>query len=290
MFENSAATDLLIGRSTIRQRILALLVSDPAIRLHLREIQRRAGTSPGTASRELAKLVGAGLIEREAEGAQVYFRASDSPLAAMMRSLLILGPAPAGALPRPRRLPRPESNTGAGERPSSTIESPTEPGAGRDDSSAEPATEAVVAEPAQPRIFRPTDPGAVRSAWSIVPDLRADPPADHVHSADPVGIQIARRLAQSLESLYAETDRLRGIYLYGDRAAGPARADSDVETLIVLDRVDHYGADLERTSHLYSALSYEQKLIVSRVFVSESDWLNGTDGSMAAVRAEAVEI
>jgi predicted nucleotidyltransferase len=123
-----------------------------------------------------------------------------------------------------------------------------------------------------------------------VPDLRADPPADHVHSADPVGIQIARRLAQSLESLYAETDRLRGIYLYGDRAAGRARTDSDVETLIVLDRVDHYGADLERTSHLYSALSHEQKLIVSRVFVSESDWLNGTDGSMAAVRAEAVEI
>lgn len=289
MFENRPATDLLIGRSTIRQRILALLVSDPAIRLHLREIQRRAGTSPGTASRELAKLVGAGLIEREAEGAQVYFRASASPLAAMMRSLLIIAPAPTQGLPRPRRLPRPKSNVQTEERTNSTIESPTEPGAGPDDSSAEPAT-AAVAEPAQPRIFRPTDPDAVRSAWSIVPDLRADPPAGHVRSADPVGVQIARRLAQSLESLYAEGDRLRGVYLYGARAAGPARADSDVETLIVLDRVDHYGADLERTSHIYSALSHEQKLIVSRVFVSESDWLNGTDGSMAAVRAEAVEI
>jgi len=93
MFENRPATDLLIGRSTIRQRILALLVSDPATRLHLREIQRRAGTSPGTASRELAKLVGAGLIEREAEGAQVYFQASATPRAIGYAASTFTGPA-----------------------------------------------------------------------------------------------------------------------------------------------------------------------------------------------------
>jgi DNA-binding transcriptional ArsR family regulator len=290
MFENRCVADILIGRSSIRQRILALLVSDPTIRLHLREIQRRAGTSPGTASRELAKLVAAGVIEREAEGAQVYFRAASSPLAALMRSLLILAPAPAQGIPQPRRVPRAKSNAQTGERTSSTIESPTEPATKSDSSSAERATAAATAEPTQPRVFRPTDPGAVRSAWSIVPDLRADPPARQVHIADPVGIQIARPLAESLDSLYAESGRLRGIYLYGARAAGPARDDADVETLIVLDRVDHYGADLERTSHLYSALSHELKLVVSRVFVSESDWLNGTNSSLAAVRTEAVEI
>ena len=110
MFENIPIADLTIGRSTVRQRILALLMSESAGRLHLREIQRRAGTSPGTASRELGKLVAAGLIEREAEGAQVYFRASDSPFAAMMRSLLIITPVAADELPRPKRLPRPRSS------------------------------------------------------------------------------------------------------------------------------------------------------------------------------------
>ena len=76
MFENSALVDLAVGRSSVRQRLLALLMDESCGRLHLRELQRRAATSPGTASRELAKLVAAGLIEREAEGSQVYFRAS----------------------------------------------------------------------------------------------------------------------------------------------------------------------------------------------------------------------
>ena len=73
-------------------------------RLHLREIQRRAGTSPGTASRERAKLVAAGLVEREAEGNQVYFRASTSPFATMLRSLLV-------AMPDPEFKPRPKPVT-----------------------------------------------------------------------------------------------------------------------------------------------------------------------------------
>ena len=92
VFENNPVAELAVGRSTVRRRILALLIADPAARLHLREIQRRAGTSPGTASRELTKLVSAGLIEREAEGNQVYFRGSASPFATMLRSLLLTAP------------------------------------------------------------------------------------------------------------------------------------------------------------------------------------------------------
>ena len=283
MFENIPLADLAMGRSTVRQRILALLMSEPSERLHLREIQRRANTSPGTASRELAKLVAAGLIEREAEGAQVYFRASASPFAAMMRSLLIIVPAPADGSPRPRRLPRPKTNAPTVQRAAST--------AGAADTVIEAATiDEPPTETAPPRVFRPKEPDAIKSAWSTVPDLTAELPAEQPRIADPIGLEIARRLAESVESLYAESRRLRGIYLYGDRAAGPTRADADVETLIVLDRVDHYGADLERTSHLCAALSHELKLIVSRIFVSESDWLHRTDGSLPAIRAGALEL
>lgn len=91
MNENGAAdpTSLLLGRSRVRRAILALLIEGRQGRLHLREIQRRVGTSPGTAARELERLVAAGLLEREAEGRQVYFHARrDAPLFEPVRDLV----------------------------------------------------------------------------------------------------------------------------------------------------------------------------------------------------------
>jgi len=86
--EDADLADLALGRSQVRRHILRLLGSVPAGRLHLREIARRVETSPGTASRELGRLVAAGLAEREAEGNQVYFRASGSRLATTLGALL----------------------------------------------------------------------------------------------------------------------------------------------------------------------------------------------------------
>ena len=79
----------LLGRSEIRQRILRLMVDAPVVRLHLREIARRAFTSAGTAARELRRLEEAGLIVREREGSQVYFRTrTESPLYPPVRALV----------------------------------------------------------------------------------------------------------------------------------------------------------------------------------------------------------
>ena len=113
-------------------------------------------------------------------------------------------------------------------------------------------------------------------------------PAARVAKADPFGLRIAGRLAESIRETYG--DSLRGFYLYGMRALGPAPAETDVETVVVLAKVDHYGAELERTSHICSALSHEMNLVVSRIFVSEADWNGGPDGVMPAVRAEAVAV
>jgi DNA-binding transcriptional ArsR family regulator len=88
MTENMIAAGLALGRSSIRWRILDVLMAQPELRLHLREIQRRARTSPGTASRELGRLVSAGLVEREAEGNQVYFRLDTSPFALAFLALV----------------------------------------------------------------------------------------------------------------------------------------------------------------------------------------------------------
>jgi hypothetical protein len=81
----------LLGRSRIRQGLLRRLYEAPLGRLHLRELARGAHTSAGTAARELARLTAMGLVAREHEGAQVYFRANTaSPLYPTVRDLVRL--------------------------------------------------------------------------------------------------------------------------------------------------------------------------------------------------------
>jgi DNA-binding transcriptional ArsR family regulator len=271
MSENNLALDLAVGRSSVRQRILVLLMDETAGRLHLREIQRRAGTSPGTASRELARLVATGLIDREAEGNQVYFRASASPIAAMLRTVLLAMPAQQRP-ERPQRVPR----AGSGAK-------------------APPVADAAAVDSALPLTApAPTDslaPAVLVDASAALgqpPRVMRPGPAARSARADPLGLRIAGRLAQSIREIYG--DALKGIYLYGARAAGPAPAEADVETIVVLDTVDHYGAELERTSRVCADLSHEMGVVVSRIFVSEAEWNGGAGGAVSAIRAEAVAL
>ena len=80
---------ILLGRSSIRQRILALIMDAPERRLHLRAIARAVGTSAGTAARELGRLEDAGLVRRTREGNQVYFEARpNQPLFGQIRDVV----------------------------------------------------------------------------------------------------------------------------------------------------------------------------------------------------------
>jgi hypothetical protein len=318
MLENSPALDLTVGRSTVRQAILGLLMDEPGCRLHLREIQRRAATSPGTASRELAKLVAAGLVEREAEGAQVYFRASTSPFAMMLRSILLAMPSPERG-PRPRRLPRPGRTTATAAPAADQVEFETavaNPGidSAAAGSIASPVVSAETVAPAFPAEIDPSPGDAVMAAapeppvkpghfvarvFEPAPRQRSQAPSEQVagadtlespapSSADSLGFKAASRFAESVRLAYG--DALRGVYLYGARAGGSAAGDADVETIIVLDQVDHYGAELEKTSQMCASLSHEFGVLVSRIFVSEATWEGGPDGRLPLVRSEAVAV
>ena len=59
-----------------RRKVLALLLLHPEQQYHQREIARMTGTVSGTLSRELAKLVEAGLLLKVAIGNQMHYRAN----------------------------------------------------------------------------------------------------------------------------------------------------------------------------------------------------------------------
>ena len=94
------------------------------------------------------------------------------------------------------------------------------------------------------------------------------------------------RLRERLEDTYGA--RLRGLYLYGSFARGNEDAESDVDVIIVLDRIDAYGVEVARTSAIVSTLSLESGLSLSRVFVSQQDWADRDSPFLANVREEAI--
>lgn len=96
--------------------------------------------------------------------------------------------------------------------------------------------------------------------------------------------EILAELRRRLERTYS--DRLRGLYLYGSYARGEARRGSDLDVLVVLDRIDSYYQEIERTSHDTAALSLEHDLTISTVFTTETRWRSGDSTFLRNVRDE----
>lgn len=97
-----------------------------------------------------------------------------------------------------------------------------------------------------------------------------------------------RHLKQGLAELYGE--RLKGVYLFGSYARGEADDESDIDVLIVLDRVENYSQEISRTSELIASLSLECDRSISRVFVSKERWGNDQTMFLMNVREEAVPV
>ena len=93
-------------------------------------------------------------------------------------------------------------------------------------------------------------------------------------------------LKAGLEALYGE--RLEGLYLYGSYARGEEDSESDLDVLIVLDCIEHYAGEVDRTSFLISDLSLKYRVSISCVFTTQHDWQGRDMPFLANVREEAI--
>jgi predicted nucleotidyltransferase len=74
MMHLAMLADFLLG--PLRTRVLSALILHPDTAWHARELARRIGALPGSASRELVKLADTGMLSRQHIGNQVHYRAN----------------------------------------------------------------------------------------------------------------------------------------------------------------------------------------------------------------------
>lgn len=96
--------------------------------------------------------------------------------------------------------------------------------------------------------------------------------------------EIARAVAADLRKLYGQ--RLRKVVLFGSWARGDAHPDSDIDLLVVLDRVDDAWREHRRTRDILYRHSLDNDTVVSTLVVSESDHENSRRPVLIRARAE----
>jgi hypothetical protein len=119
--------------------------------------------------------------------------------------------------------------------------------------------------------------------------VAARPDPDQPEIGGPFDAQaIARAVADDLKGLYGK--RLRKVLLYGSWARGDARPDSDIDLLIVLDRVD----DRFQERHVMSEILYKHSLandtVVSGLPVAESDFADSQRPVIVNARREGYAV
>lgn len=102
------------------------------------------------------------------------------------------------------------------------------------------------------------------------------------------GREVARQAAARIAAAYGT--RLRRVILFGSFARGDANTDSDVDLLVVLDRVDDYEVELDRLSDLTFEHLLRSQRIVEAFPVGEEEFARGDRAFLASARLEGVQI
>ena len=98
------------------------------------------------------------------------------------------------------------------------------------------------------------------------------------------------RILETLRLEFARLlgDQIEAMLLYGSRARGVHRPDSDIDVLVVVRDLVDYGALIERTSDVVSTLSLENDVVISRAFVSKERFEREQSPFLLNVRREGI--
>jgi predicted nucleotidyltransferase len=99
---------------------------------------------------------------------------------------------------------------------------------------------------------------------------------------------IAAAVAGELRELYGE--RLKQVLLFGSWARGDAHPESDIDLLVVLDRVESRSEERRRMDEIIERHSFDNDTIVAEIPVSEADLDAAEIPLLIRVREEAVRI
>ena len=114
-------------------------------------------------------------------------------------------------------------------------------------------------------------------------DERPDPePAVLARPFD--AFDVARAVADDLRRLYG--DRLRRVLLFGSWARGDAHPESDIDLLVVLDRVFSPWDELQAMDEILDRHSVENETVVSALPVAEAELAEPTIPALIRARTE----
>jgi predicted nucleotidyltransferase len=124
----------------------------------------------------------------------------------------------------------------------------------------------------------PSGPTLIEAARRALAEAPA--PAD--------GVEVARAVAADLAVAYGS--RLRGVILFGSFARGDADEDSDVDLLVVLDRVDDEAKEFDRLLDLTWERVLSSGRAISPYPVVESDLATSDKPYLVRARREGRDI